>query len=151
VLTESARMTSAAEARFRIDRPNSRPRAVKVVALDRHAEPLVASLADESWHGATFHTFVDSSDLPAPLAQDLDIADHVVVVTTAGQRAAGAAAIGAACSRRRISTTGLVLGSDDVPDEVLARTLADLRPWMLMLVLANSDEYVGDMLRALRA
>jgi len=33
--SESARMSSAAEARFRIDYPNSKPRAVKVVALDR--------------------------------------------------------------------------------------------------------------------
>ena len=32
--SESARMSSAAEARFRIDYPNSKPRVVKVVALD---------------------------------------------------------------------------------------------------------------------
>ena len=33
MLSQSARANSAAEARFRIDDPNSRPRAVKVVAL----------------------------------------------------------------------------------------------------------------------
>ena len=32
--SESARMSSAAEAKFRIDQPNSQPRAVKVIALD---------------------------------------------------------------------------------------------------------------------
>jgi hypothetical protein len=37
--TESARASSAAESRFRIDAPNSRPRVVKMVALDpAHSE-----------------------------------------------------------------------------------------------------------------
>jgi len=31
--SESARMSSAAEAKFRIDAPNSKPRAVKVIAI----------------------------------------------------------------------------------------------------------------------
>ena len=35
---KSARMSSAAEARFRIDAPNSLPRAVKVIALDQPSE-----------------------------------------------------------------------------------------------------------------
>jgi hypothetical protein len=39
--SESARMSSAAEARFRIDAPNSKPRAVKVIALDRPSERVV--------------------------------------------------------------------------------------------------------------
>ena len=34
MLSESARAASAAEARYRIDAPNSRQRAVKVIALD---------------------------------------------------------------------------------------------------------------------
>jgi hypothetical protein len=29
--------------------------------------------------------------------------------------------------------------------------LAQLRPWALMLVIANTDEYIDDMLAALRA
>ena len=32
-----------------------------------------------------------------------------------------------------------------------ARTLAQLRPWALMLVVASAEEYVADMLGALRA
>ena len=35
--SESARMSSAAEARYRIDYPNSKPRVIKVVALDTAA------------------------------------------------------------------------------------------------------------------
>jgi hypothetical protein len=43
--SESARMSSAAEARFRIDYPNSKPRAVKVVALDAASERVVKEVA----------------------------------------------------------------------------------------------------------
>jgi hypothetical protein len=39
--SESARMSSAAEAKFRIDKPNSQPRAVKVIALDGPSERIV--------------------------------------------------------------------------------------------------------------
>ena len=42
--SESARMSSAAEAKFRIDRPNSQPRAVKVIALDAPSERVVKEL-----------------------------------------------------------------------------------------------------------
>jgi len=45
MLSESARMSSAAEARFRIDAPNSKPRAVKVIALDHSSERVVKQLA----------------------------------------------------------------------------------------------------------
>jgi hypothetical protein len=34
---------------------------------------------------------------------------------------------------------------------VLSKTLAQLRPWALMLVIASADEYIEDMLRAMRA
>ena len=43
--SESARMSSAAEARFRVDYPNSKPRAVKVVALDAASEHVVKEAA----------------------------------------------------------------------------------------------------------
>ena len=43
--TESARMTTAEEARYRINYPNSSPRAVKVVALDPPSEAAVKSFA----------------------------------------------------------------------------------------------------------
>ena len=45
MLSESARATTAAEARFRIDAPNSQPRAVKVIALDAPSEAVVKRLA----------------------------------------------------------------------------------------------------------
>jgi len=33
----------------------------------------------------------------------------------------------------------------------LAKSLAQLRPYAMMLVIANGDEYIEDMLTALRA
>ncbi len=54
--TESARMTTAEEARYRINYPNSSPRAVKVVALDPPSEAVVKRLAQGSWQRATFFT-----------------------------------------------------------------------------------------------
>src|SRR3974390_1007772 len=56
MLSESARMSSAAEAKFRIAAPNSRPRAIKVIALDAASERVVKDLARDSWQGATFLT-----------------------------------------------------------------------------------------------
>src|SRR3954468_18180342 len=54
--TESARMTTAEEARYRINYPNSSPRAVKVVALDHPSEAVVKRVAQGPWQRATFFT-----------------------------------------------------------------------------------------------
>jgi hypothetical protein len=54
--TESARMTTAEEARYRINYPNSSPRAVKVVALDQPSEAVVKRVAQAAWQRATFFT-----------------------------------------------------------------------------------------------
>jgi hypothetical protein len=149
MVTESARMSSAAEARFRIDRPNSRPRAITVIALDQPSERVVMELAGGPWNRATF--FALRALTAAQLADQIDGADLVVIVATAGQNTRDAALIGEACSAKRVYTTGLILGATESSDEALSRTLAELRPWMLMLVIASSTEYVEDMLHALRA
>ena len=147
--TESARMSSAAEARFRIDRPNSRPRAITVIALDPPSERVVTVLADGAWNRATFVALRTLS--PQQLNERIAGADLVVVVATAGENARGAAVIGQACSAARVYTTALILGEAESTDEALSHTLGALRPWTLMLVIARSTEYVEDMLRALRA
>ena len=170
MLSESARMSSAAEARFRIQAPNSTPRAVKVIALDPPSERVVKRLAAESWNSATFFTAsafagaprggarfsVDGwlSDLAGrtrDLVNEVATADLVVMVATAGENAQAASLIGEACSLRRVMTTALVLGSASTSDEVLAKSLAHLRPWSLMVVIASAEDYIADMLTALRA
>ena len=61
--SESARMTTRAEARYRIEAPNSQPRTVKVIALDSASEPVVKRLAQLPWSRASFLT---ASAQPAP-------------------------------------------------------------------------------------
>jgi hypothetical protein len=167
--SESARMSSGAEARFRIDAPNASARRVKVIALDRMSETVVASLARHHWNNASFLTasafagappergfsmpgwLADLTGRARDLIGEIDGADLVVMVAAAGEDAGAAALIGEACSLRRVGTTGLILSGPAVSDEKLSATLALLRPWSLMLVIAEGTDYVEDMLHALRA
>ncbi len=168
MLSESARAASAAEARFRINEPNSRPRAVKVIALDPVSETVAKRLADGNWTNATFMTAFATapsqdacfsmqgwlSDLAGQtkdLVAEINTADLVVMLATAGQDAQAASIIGEACSVKRVMTTALVLGTMSISDAALSQTLAQLRPWALMLVIASAEEYIADMLTALRA
>ena len=148
MLSESARMSSAAEARFRVQAPNSLPRTVKIVALDGIAEAVVRRLALSPWQHATFHS-VESFSRNAEA--EVAAADLVVMVAGPGGTAQAAAGIGAACSDRRVMTTALIVGASSASDEALARTLAQVRPWSLMVVIANTDDYIADLLTALRA
>ena len=166
--SESARMSSAAEARYRIDAPNSLPRAIKVIALDGPSEHVVKRLAQTRWNGATFFTATAFGSTPRKgeslagwlsdlagrtknLIDEVNSADQIVMVATAGENVAVASLIGEACSLKRVMTTALIVGSAGKSDEALSKTLAQLRPWSLMLVIANAEEYIEDMLIALRA
>jgi hypothetical protein len=162
-------MSSGAEARFRIDAANSTPRHVKVVALDRVSEAVIASLAGRHWNNASFFTasvfagvppeqgfsmqgwLADLAGRTRDLIGEIDSADLVVMVAAAGENAQAAALIGEACSLRRVGTTGLILSGPSVTDDMLSKTLAQLRPWSLMLVIAEGEDYIEDMLHALRA
>ena len=62
--SESARMSSAMEARFRVDYPNSKPRVVKVVALDEASERVVKRVAQRQWQRATFFTSIKFENAP---------------------------------------------------------------------------------------
>jgi len=169
--SESARMASAAQARFRIQAPNSRPRAVKIIALDQASERVVERLAQSSWNAASFFTasafagaaqpaqarfsmtgwLSDLAGRTKDLIDEIAAADLVVMVAGAGGNAEAAAIIGEACSLKRVSTTGLIVDCAGKSDAELSATLAQLRPWSLMLVIAGDDQYVEDMLVALRA
>jgi len=166
VFSESARMSSAAELRFRVQAPNSKTRTTAVIALDAPGEAFVRRLSQDHWNDATFLT-TNASDTPIePQADDgwlttvadrptrvrdvVDAADQVIMVAAAGGHAAAASVIGRACSRKRVTTTALIVGAADASDAEVSRTLAQLRPWSLMVVIANSDDYVTDMMTALR-
>jgi hypothetical protein len=168
--SESARMSSTAEAKFRIEAPNSSPRAVKVIALDAASERVVKDLAQASWQRASFLTASAFSSAPRQgepfsmggwlndlagrtkdLIAEVDSADLVVMVASAGENAAAAAIIGEACNVKRVMTTALILGGASSSDETLSKMLAQLRPHAMMLVISSADEYIKDMLTALRA
>jgi hypothetical protein len=48
-------------------------------------------------------------------------------------------------------TTALIVGTASASDEAVSKTLAQVRPWSLMVVIADAPDYVDDMLDALRA
>ena len=167
-------MSSAAEAKFRIDSPNSRPRAVKVIALDPHSERIVKELAQSQWQCASFLTASAFAGAPQQagrpserfslggwlndlagrtkdLIDEVNSADLVVMVASAGENAAAAALIGEACHLKHVMTTALILGGPAASDDTLSKMLAQLRPHVMMLVISSADEYIKDMLTALRA
>jgi hypothetical protein len=167
--SESARASSAVEARFRINAPNSRPRAIKIIALDRPSEGIVKRLAQQAtWGNATFLTALagtpaqgepfsmtgwlgDLAGHTKDLLNEINGADQVVMIATAGEPLDAVSIIGEACSLKRVMTTALILSPPSAPDEALSRSLTQLRPWSLMLVVASAEDYIADMLVALRA
>jgi len=172
MLSESARMRSAAEARFRVQAPNSTPRAIKVIALDVPGEAVVRRLAGAAWNHATFFTaasrgkpgdagkaspaspddgLTDLAGRGRSITDEVETADLVVLVAGPDGHAQAASLVGKACSLRRVMTTGLVVGVASASEDALSKTLAQLRPWSLMVVIANNDDYIDDMMAALRA
>ena len=168
--SESARMSSAAEAKFRIDRPNSQPRAVKVIALDFASERIVKELAAAPWQRASFLTASAFACMPArsepfsmtgwlsdlagrtkDLIDEIASADLVVMIATAGESAQAGSLIGEACVARSVMTTGLVLGTAAASEQTLSKTLGQLRPYSVMLVAGGDEDYIENMLVALRA
>ncbi len=169
-LSESARTTTAEEARFRINYPNSKPRKSRIIALDRTSHSALDRLAAGYQGGdAHFLRYVEAkfatdtlnmlpvdavleeiSGRRTTLAEEIADADVIVMLTTAGASAEAAEIIGNACFVRSKMTTGLVVSSKEVPALDLARTLTAMRPFAAMLVISNGDEYVAEMLSALR-
>ncbi|WP_395448925.1 hypothetical protein ACHMW7_03140 [Aminobacter sp. UC22_36] len=168
-MSESARFSTAEEASFRIGYPNSRPRKSRIIALDPASLATLRDLAGRAWNDAHFLRYVEPKPLSdslhmlpvdavledldgkrVNLADEIGDADVIVMVTTAGATAEAAEVIGNVCYVRNKLTTGLVLSSPEVQTEVLARTLASMRPFAAMLVISNGAEYVGEMLSALR-
>ena len=125
--SESARMSSAAETRFRIQSPPPTNRAVKVIDLDsatgRDVDRLIA---------------------------DVDDADLELMLVSAGADAQAAALIGRACCAKRVMTHTVIVRASAVSDAALAKTLAQVRPWSLMVVVVNDDDYVDDILSSFR-
>ena len=127
MVSESARVTTAEESRYRIQTQPPTSRVVTVMDLDGASEAELARLVDA----------VPSADL-------------VVMKVSAGGRAGPAAAIGKACSDRGIMTATIVIRAASTGDAALSKTLGQVRPWSLMVVVASDEAYVGDILTSFR-
>jgi hypothetical protein len=161
-----ARATTAAEMRYRIDRPIRGRWGARIIALDAHAGEIVARIAENDWGSARFHTLAapvvgdggsESVTLSpvGPIANghhptlldELEEADVVVMVATTGTDRSAATIIGAACTVRAIMTAGLVIG-DYVE---VAETVAAIRPHARVIMVSGDEHDVVDVLMALRA
>lgn len=165
MLSESARATTREESRFRIDAPNSRPRAIKVIALDRASETVMRRLAQQPWRNAAFMTVLNKQPAAQPvggwladlagetmsLIEEIRSADVVVTLSNAGENSEMAGVVAEACRAQGKQMTALILDAAGAPEASLLKTLVPLRPCVSMLVVANGEEYVEAMLTALRA
>ena len=162
LLSSCARAATAAESRYRIDRPIAPSRAGRIVALDARAAEIAARAAEHEWANARFYV-CDAADPqadtlalrgidggPATLADELASASVVVMIATSDAGADCAYALGKACWERGIQTAGLVIGDGTHSGTAAAAAVAALRPHARVL-LPDADEYdVVDLPTALR-
>ena len=139
MLSQSARATSAAESRFRVRTPNSRPRAILVIAPGDRGTRLAprgnsavtvlggGALTDQSWRGALHE-------------RDLDL---VLLIGDADQLSAGIAALGEACRERGIKLSAILLGRQDAPEL--------LRSWARTITCLADERDLAGLLEALGA
>ena len=154
-----ARAATAAEARFRIDYPDTSNRDSRVIALDQGTADLARRLAArQPWRGGHFLvldqvvTAGDDTVLRTTggaevlLSEELADADVVVMLAGAHASAEAAAVIGDACAARSIMSAGLVVPGHGSVDEVVAA----LRPNAMVLVILQESDDVAEVLSALR-
>jgi hypothetical protein len=161
LLHSCSRAATAAEARYRVDYPNSTERASRIIALDDRAAAILGPVADRPWRGARFLTFEAARDGDGDvdarlrsfdgdrslLSEELEGADVAVMVATGDEGAEAASLIGRASFRRRIMTAGLVVRGRHEPNDAVNL----LRPYASVLVVSPDEQYIADVLTALRA
>jgi len=164
LLNSCAMAATAEEARYRINAPIVASKAVRVVALDAGAAPIVQRVAKHPWTSARFYICAPVARTDgAGSAIDVDLAtidgsatrlsdelidvDATVMVATGNAGATPASAIGMACTLRGIMTAGLILGTGHEADAAAAA----LRPYARVLLISKDEHDVFDVLTALRA
>ena len=159
-----ARATTAAEMRYRIDRPIRGRSGARIIGLDAGAKAIVEQISRLPWGHARFLSLAepvgDIGDLGSAsvalrdtdggmssLLTELEDADVVVMVATTDADAAAATIIGAACTVRAIMTAGLVIGERTRIDSAVAA----LRPHARVLMVTGDERDLIELLTALRA
>lgn len=166
LLNACAKAATAAEARFRIDRPIA-GRSARVIALDEGAVAVVRrAAAQQPWHDARFFACDGTSSVAAhgnggpaeivlrsadgatsSLSAALAGADVAIVVATSADGADAASAITHACDVRGIMAAGLILGEALEADAAVSA----LRPYAPVLLVTDDDGDLSELLTALRA
>lgn len=124
---------------------------------------VIERISGKGWDGAHFLTYqapTSGADATEPdailrfpdgraarLSDELDGADVAVMIATADRGAEAASIIGVACAVRGIMTAGLVVGNS----ERLDAAVTALRPYASVLVVSADEDYVPEILAALRA
>lgn len=166
MLSSCAKAATSAEARFRVQYPNSLTRASRIFALDAAAAEAMYAVTEEPWNGARFLTVckggamdandIDALPLSAPhgakaiLSEELDGADVVVLLASSLADSNAAEIIAREAHRRRIMVAALALNGA-AGQAGLDKTVAALRPFASVLVVASDSEFIPAMLSALRA
>lgn len=172
LLSSCARAATAAETRYRIDKPIAPARAARIFALDDAAAAVTRRVARRQWAHAKFyvcdagggsggglngHEGAASDDVSlrdidgispaaAGLRGELAGADVAVVIATQDGGRRSAAAIGRTCSAAGIMTAGIVLGDGGPADDAVVA----LRPHARVLLLSADENDVFELLTALR-
>jgi hypothetical protein len=168
LLSGCARAATAAEAKFRVQYPNSRTRASRIFALDAGAAEAMFGITEDPWNGAHFLTLATADPVdpettragdlplshpdgsPADLNAEIEGADVVVLLATTGAGEGAAEVIARECFNRKIMCAGLALGAGK-PRTTVDRVVNSMRRFARVLVVANDDDYIPAMLTALRA
>lgn len=159
-----ARAATAAEARFRIDRPIG-GRSARVIALDEGAADVVLRVAEQPWGASRFLSYGagtragaangaaadivlrDAGGAESRLSDELAGADVAIMIGTADAGPEAAAAIAQACAHRGIMTAGVILGEQ----AQVSQAVSALRPYARVLMVTADEDDVSEVLRALRA
>lgn len=141
----SARATSAAELRYRMQSPNSSPPRIVVVPLGERSAALVRPVCAGL-------SAVTCWRVPALMADEalFDHAHAMVIVAAGNELAFDASWLAERARARRMMVTGLVVESADTAAGIMT-TVAMLRSHCSMLVVSADTHYVQGMLEALGA
>jgi len=120
-----------------------------------HAKFLSAAVSTHEqhngWHIRPAQGLYDLAGSPLNLEEEIRNADLILMLATRIGNSHAAALIGELCSTSHANVASVVLDVICASDDEISQTLAQLRPWSLMVVVAKAEEYIVDMLTSLRA
>ncbi|HZQ62310.1 MAG TPA: hypothetical protein VFC24_13220 [Casimicrobiaceae bacterium] len=161
--TISESRAAAADTRYRIPYPNSRPRAIKLIGLGeggsriaqaltetgmRHVQAIAAGGARAGGSESMLQAIADEN---SEIGRAIRGADMVFIVARDGDNVALAPAIGQMAHQKGVLVTGILIHEDNSGATVPDSTLNALRSAADMLVMVSDTEYVQEMLSALGA